>query len=57
VVGEQFRNEPEAFSLIRQRHQGRIQNWGYLADRAEYDALLRQADLVVSTALHDFQGL
>lgn len=57
VVGEQFRQSPEAFDQIRQRHQARIVNWGFLPDRAEYDRLLGQADVVVSTALHDFQGL
>jgi glycosyltransferase involved in cell wall biosynthesis len=57
VVGEQFRQAPDAFEQIRQRHGERILNWGFLQDRAEYDRLLCQADVVLSTALHDFQGL
>lgn len=57
VVGEQFRSQPEAFEQIRQRHNERIVNWGYLASRAAYDELLAKADVVISTALHDFQGL
>ncbi|TGN39841.1 tRNA-queuosine alpha-mannosyltransferase domain-containing protein [Marinobacter confluentis] len=57
VVGEQFRQSPGAFDQIRQRYHGQIQNWGFLQDRADYDRLLAQADVVVSTALHDFQGL
>lgn len=57
VVGEQFRQSPDAFAQIHQRYQSRILNWGYLPGRAEYDRLLSCADLVVSTALHDFQGL
>lgn len=57
VVGEQFRKSPDAFAQIRQRHEARILTWGFLPDRAEYDRLLAQADVVVSTALHDFQGL
>jgi len=57
VVGEQFRNSPAAFDQIRACHGARVLNWGYLKDRAAYDRLLGQADVVVSTALHDFQGL
>lgn len=57
VVGEQFRNQPEAFNLIHQRHRQRIVNWGYLQSRADYDRLLAEADVAISTALHDFQGL
>lgn len=57
VVGEQFRNSPASFDQIRQRHGNRIFHWGFLPDREGYDRLLATADLVVSTALHDFQGL
>lgn len=57
VVGEQFRSQPEAFARIREAHSGRIVNWGYLESRADYDRLLAEADVVLSTALHDFQGL
>jgi glycosyltransferase involved in cell wall biosynthesis len=57
VVGEQFRKSPDVFDQIRQRHEARILDWGFLPDRAEYDRLLGRADVVVSTALHDFQGL
>ncbi len=57
VVGEQFRNQPEAFGQIHERHRDRIVNWGYLESRADYDRLLAEADVAISTALHDFQGL
>ncbi|WP_434050488.1 tRNA-queuosine alpha-mannosyltransferase domain-containing protein [Marinobacter salarius] len=57
VVGEQFRKEPEAFGGIRERHRERIVNWGYQQSRADYDRLLGEADVAISTALHDFQGL
>jgi glycosyltransferase involved in cell wall biosynthesis len=57
VVGEQFRNAPASFDQIRQRHADRILHWGFLPDREDYDRLLAAADIVVSTALHDFQGL
>ncbi len=58
VVGEGFRSRPQAFDRIYQQFAGRIEHWGgFLAHREDYDRLLRSADIVVSTALHDFQGL
>ncbi|WP_203301665.1 tRNA-queuosine alpha-mannosyltransferase domain-containing protein [Marinobacter sediminum] len=57
VVGQTFRQQPEAFDGIRQRHSERIQHWGFLPSRSDYDRLLAEADVVISTALHDFQGL
>ncbi|MDX1635506.1 MAG: DUF3524 domain-containing protein [Marinobacter sp.] len=57
VVGEQFRQRPEAFDQIHRAFASRILNWGFIPGRADYEALLRSADVVVSTASHDFQGL
>lgn len=57
VVGERFRQYQTVFDQIREEFDGRIDHWGYLDNRASYEQLLRQADVVVSTALHDFQGL
>jgi len=57
VVGQTFRQQPDAFEAIRQRHGERIQHWGFLPKRSDYDRLLTEADVVISTALHDFQGL
>ncbi len=57
VVGQQFRRVPPEFDRIREIAGRRVIHWGHLDSRAEYCALLGQADLVLSTALHDFQGL
>lgn len=57
VVGEGFRHYPEAFDQIAAGFGHRLENWGFMESRAGYDRLLRQADVVISTALHDFQGL
>lgn len=57
VVGEQFRNHPPAFEQIHQQFESRIEQWGFLESRQAYDRLLARADIVLSTALHDFQGL
>lgn len=57
VAGETFRRSPAEFEIARGRlHQSTVQ-WGYLENRADYDSLLRQADLVISTALHEFFGV
>ncbi|MEX0604709.1 MAG: DUF3524 domain-containing protein [Marinobacter sp.] len=57
VVGERFRNHPRAFDQIHDQFGDRIEQWGFLDQREDYDRLLCQADIVLSTALHDFQGL
>lgn len=59
VVGQQFRQVPEVFSELKSRLQARnwLGTWGYIEQREEYLKLLSRADVVLSTALHDFQGL
>ena len=57
VVGQQFRNSPSAFRCIETEFQHRLVQFGYLESRADYQALLTGADMVLSTALHEFQGL
>jgi glycosyltransferase involved in cell wall biosynthesis len=57
IIGQQFRTVPDAFASIRDEFQGHIDTWGYIKDADSYQALLSRCDIVVSTALHDFQGL
>lgn len=57
VVGERFRQYPKAFDQMQSEFDDTIDRWGYLDNRASYDRLLSEADVVMSTALHDFQGL
>lgn len=57
VVGQQFRRAPDAFEAIREEFGDALVHWGYVAERAAYHALLEASDVVLSTALHDFQGL
>jgi len=57
VVGQQFRQRPEAFDTIARMHSDSLIFMGYLDDRIEYCQLLRDADMVVSTARHEFQGI
>lgn len=57
VAGENFRQAPEEFGQAQQRLADRITHWGYLENRAAYIRLLQQADLVISTAEHEFFGV
>ncbi len=57
VVGRRFRRTPEEFVEIEKRYPERLVHFGYVEDKTDYYALLRGADMVVATALHEFQGL
>jgi glycosyltransferase involved in cell wall biosynthesis len=57
LLGQQFRQQPAAFEQIRQEFAAELDEFGYLPDRSAYVDCLTRADLVLSTALHDFQGL
>jgi len=57
VLGESFADSPEVFSTAPAWLGDRIANWGYRESREEYEEILRQADIVVSTADHEFFGV
>lgn len=64
IVGEQFRAKPTEFDQIQnllEQHAARLNisrgEFAYIANQQDYLALLGRADVVLSTALHDFQGL
>ncbi|KAL6100322.1 gtdc1 [Pungitius sinensis] len=56
VLGENFSEVPGIFSEARVRLDPHILNWGFLSRGAYLDVLL-QADVVVSTASHEFFGV
>ncbi len=58
IVGQQFRTAPKVFDEIKKQLSAHnwLGQWGYLT-RADYQQVLQQSDGVLSTALHDFQGL
>jgi glycosyltransferase involved in cell wall biosynthesis len=56
LLGESFRNQPHEFLEARQRFPGRVIHFGYAESPGTYASLLWQADVVVSTALHEFFG-
>jgi glycosyltransferase involved in cell wall biosynthesis len=64
LAGEEFRHSPMEFKEIRtwiskQACYSKFQSiqCGYVEDQSTYYRLLCSADVVLSTALHDFQGL
>jgi len=57
ILGEQFREYPVVFDEIRVRWEDRIDHWGYQPDRQAYEQVLCTADVIVSSALHEFFGL
>lgn len=60
IVGESFRKCPPAFDQIRrmaERSELDVHHLGFIDDDAAYRRLLSEASVVLSTALHDFQGL
>lgn len=57
VTGQKFRRSPPCFEAARQQLDERIRHWGYADSRADYEALLLQSDIAVSTAGHEFFGI
>jgi len=56
ILGQSFRNQPECFAHAEQSLNEEILTFGYQS-RADYLDILSSADIVVSSSLHDFQGL
>lgn len=57
ILGERFRNYPEEFDRIRKEFAHRIDQFGFAETKEEYFEWLLCADIVLSTATHEFQGL
>ena len=56
IVGQQFRHSPAIFNQAEKQFAPYINHWGF-QDRSCYLSLLQHCNLVVSTALHEFQGV
>ncbi len=57
VIGQQFRDVPDVFAWAKDYFRRHIDRWGYQQTRGQYEAALREADVVVSTADHEFFGI
>ena len=57
LAGKHFEEQPYEFDEAFERYAERILHYGYAEDFEEYSKLLHRADIVVSTALHEFFGI
>lgn len=57
VLGESFRNIPNCFVEAEVEFKENITHFGFAGNRETYLRLLRSADIVVSTAIHEFFGI
>jgi len=57
LAGEHFEEQPREFDRAFERYAERILHYGYADDFEEYSRLLHRADIVVSTAIHEFFGI
>ncbi len=57
LAGESFRVQPAEFAAACERLGPRLVHYGYAESEAEYARLLWSADIVLSTAIHEFFGV
>jgi len=57
VIGQCFREIPPVFSWAKEYFAEEIDTWGYQEDRTEYEKVLAESDVIVSTADHEFFGI
>lgn len=57
ILGQAFREIPPIFDLAKKTFAEQILHCGYVSSKKEYFGWLKKADIVVSTALHEFFGI
>ena len=57
VLGQSFQRQPAVFAEAQQKLAHKILHFGYVESRQEYIRFLCKADIVVSTARHEFYGI
>jgi len=57
VIGQSFRDVPEVFGRAHSDFDEHVDLWGYQQNRDDYVQALCEADIVVSTANHEFFGI
>jgi glycosyltransferase involved in cell wall biosynthesis len=57
VIGQSFQDYPEVFDRAGRELADRIDLWGYQESRNDYLRAIGDADVVVSTANHEFYGI
>lgn len=57
VIGESFSDVPEIFCKAKDKWSSKIIHWGYRESTDDYYHVLGDADIIVSTADHEFFGI
>jgi len=57
VIGQSFRDRPAVFEEAHISFRDYIDLWGYQQSREDYERALLHADVIVSTANHEFFGI
>ena len=57
LLGENFQVVPKPFTAAREEFADEIVHYGYVPDRASYEAWLTRADIVVSTSIQENFGI
>eukprot|EP00092_Neocalanus_flemingeri_P003618 GFUD01003882.1.p1 GENE.GFUD01003882.1~~GFUD01003882.1.p1 ORF type:complete len:363 (-),score=114.97 GFUD01003882.1:132-1220(-) len=57
LLGEVFSEVPDIFQQVKVKLRDKIKVFGFVPSKQEYYDLLSTADVVVSTALHEFYGV
>jgi len=57
VIGQRFETRVPAMDAVREAAGDHVDTWGFVESRTDYHRLLARADVALSTARHEFQGL
>jgi len=57
IIGEHFTEIPEVFTQAKTDYADIIDHWGFQPTYEDYIAALQNANVVVSTAIHEFFGI
>ncbi|MFT6286328.1 MAG: glycosyltransferase involved in cell wall biosynthesis [Alcanivorax sp.] len=57
LIGQQFRHSPLDFDTIEDEFSSELVQFGFVEGYENYQQWLSAADIVLSTAIHEFQGL